>query len=207
MAITTIIKEVKKIHNQELVIIKIGNFYHCYGKDSYIISYLLGYKLKKTKENYYVCGFPIKSIAKVENILEHKKINYMILDRKNNYDVDVFENYKNLNKYQEIYENIRNNGYSNDKKEIPKKDIDIKVRIRDESYSLLELAYKANSIKDIDYKNRLLDESIAKLKLIDFLINLSYDKKIIPNKRYLKLGYTLDNIAKYMTGWKKNINV
>ena len=89
----------------------------------------------------------------------------------------------------------------------PKKDIDIKVRIRNESYSILELAYKANAIKDIDYKNRLLDESIAKLKLIDFLINLSYDKKIIPNKRYLKLGYTLDNIAKYMTGWKKNINV
>ena len=89
----------------------------------------------------------------------------------------------------------------------PKKDIDIKVRIRNESYSLLELAYKANDIKDIDYKNRLLDESIAKLKLIDFLINLSYDKKIMPNKRYLKLGYTLDNIAKYMTGWKKNINV
>lgn len=89
----------------------------------------------------------------------------------------------------------------------PKKDIDIKVRIRNESYSLLELAYKANSTTDINYKNRLIEESIAKLKLIDFLINLSYDKQNIPNKRYLKLGYTLDNIAKYMTGWKKNINI
>lgn len=88
----------------------------------------------------------------------------------------------------------------------PKKDIDIKVRIRDESYNLLELAYKANSITDNDYKNRLLDEAIAKLKVIDFLINISYDKQIIPNKRYVKLGYTLDNITKYMTGWKKNIN-
>lgn len=37
MAITTIIKEVKKIHQKELVIIKIGNFYHCYGKDAYIM--------------------------------------------------------------------------------------------------------------------------------------------------------------------------
>lgn len=89
----------------------------------------------------------------------------------------------------------------------PKKDIDIKVRIRNESYNLLEIAYKANSINDKEYKNRLLEEAIAKLKLIDFLINLSYDKEIIPNKRYLKLGYTLDNIAKYITGWKKNINV
>lgn len=89
----------------------------------------------------------------------------------------------------------------------PKKDIDIKVRIRNESYSLLELAYKANSVSDKDYRNQLLEEAIAKIKLIDFLINLSYDKEIIPNKRYLKLGYTLDNIAKYITGWKKNINV
>lgn len=89
----------------------------------------------------------------------------------------------------------------------PKKDIDIKVRIRNESYSLLELAYRANSVTDKNYKNRLLDESIAKLKLIDFLINLSYDKQIIPSKRYLKLGDTLDNIAKYMAGWKKNINI
>lgn len=89
----------------------------------------------------------------------------------------------------------------------PKKDIDIKVRIRNESYSLLELAYRANSTTNRNYKNRLLEESIAKLKLIDFLINLSYDKQIIPNKRYLKLGNTLDDIAKYMTGWKKNINI
>lgn len=107
MAIITIIKEVKKFHQQELIIIKIGNFYHCYGKDAYIISYLLGYKLSKTIENYYVCGFPIKSITKVKNILERKKINYIILDRKNNYDVDVFENYKNLNQYQEIYEKAK----------------------------------------------------------------------------------------------------
>lgn len=107
MAITTIIKEVKKIHQKELVIIKIGNFYHCYGKDAYIISYLLGYKLTKTKENYYVCGFPIKSIVKVENMLERKKVNYMILDRKNNYDVDGLKDYKNLNQYQVIYEKAK----------------------------------------------------------------------------------------------------
>ena len=103
----TIIKEVKKFHQQELIIIKIGNFYHCYGKDAYIISYLLGYKLSKTKENYYVCGFPIKSIVKVENMLERKKVNYIILDRKNNYDIEVFKDYKNLNQYQSTYEKAK----------------------------------------------------------------------------------------------------
>lgn len=107
MAITTIIKEVKNIHKHELVIVKIGNFYHCYGKDAYIISYLLGYKLTKTKDDYYMCGFPIKSITRVENMLERRKVNCMILDRKNNYDIDVFKNYKNLNTYQTIYEKAK----------------------------------------------------------------------------------------------------
>ena len=47
--------------------IKIGDFYHCYGKDAYIISYLFNYKLRKTRENYYTCGFSEKSLSKVEN--------------------------------------------------------------------------------------------------------------------------------------------
>lgn len=87
----------------------------------------------------------------------------------------------------------------------PKKDIDIKIRIRNESYNLLEILYKANASKDNKYKSRLLDEAIAKIKLIDFLINLSYDKKLIPNKKYLKLGYIINDIGKYLVGWKKNI--
>ena len=107
MAIDTIIKEVKNFHKEELIIIKLGDFYHCYGKDAYIISYLFGYKLAKTKEGYYMCGFPLKCIAKVENKLQNKKINYMILDRKNNYDVDVFENYKKLNNYMDLYEKAK----------------------------------------------------------------------------------------------------
>ena len=47
---------------------------------------------------------------------------------------------------------------------------------------------------------------ISKVKVIDFLINLSYDKEIINNKRYLKFGETLDEIIKYLVGWRKTIN-
>lgn len=36
MSVVTVIKEVKKIHKEDVVLIKIGNFYHCYGKDAYI---------------------------------------------------------------------------------------------------------------------------------------------------------------------------
>ena len=64
----------------------------------------------------------------------------------------------------------------------PKKDIEIKRRIRKNSYDLLELEYEANETKDIDYKKQLLYKIKAKIKVIDFLLNF---KKTI-YKRYLK---------------------
>ena len=109
MSVITIIKEVKKIHKEEVLLVKIGDFYHCFGRDSYIISYLFNYKLRKTKENYYTCGFPEKSIGKVENVLVNKKINYIILDSRDNYNIDVYENYKNLNNYTSVLEKAKKN--------------------------------------------------------------------------------------------------
>ena len=46
MAIITMIKVIKEIHPESLVLVKVGKFYNAYGKDSYILSYLFGYKLK-----------------------------------------------------------------------------------------------------------------------------------------------------------------
>ena len=68
--------------------------------------------------------------------------------------------------------------------------------------SLLEIAYEANSIEDVNIKNQLLNKMIAKIKVIDFLLNLTYDKQIITEKKYYKLGNKLDDIIKYITGWK-----
>lgn len=104
MAVITIIKEIKKIHPKEVVMVKIGDFYHVYGKDSYILAFLLGYKLKNIEDNCMTCGFPTKSLAKVEAMLENKKVNYILLDRRNNYDVDEFSDNKNLNTYDEQFE-------------------------------------------------------------------------------------------------------
>lgn len=85
----------------------------------------------------------------------------------------------------------------------PKKDIEIKNKIRNESYDLLEIAYEANNTLCKDTKINLLEKGIAKIKVIDFLLNLSYDKQIISNKKYIKFGLKLDDIIKYMTGWIK----
>lgn len=87
----------------------------------------------------------------------------------------------------------------------PKKDIEIKNRIRNNSYDLLETVYEANTTSDTIRKIRLLEHAIAKIKTIDFLLNLSYDKEIITNKKYIKFGASLDDIIKYTSGWLKKI--
>ena len=87
----------------------------------------------------------------------------------------------------------------------PKKDIELKNRIRNNSYDILEIAYQANYIEDKIKKKELIEIIIAKIKVVDFLLNLCYDKKIINSKRYVKFGESLDNIIKYLTGWIKSI--
>lgn len=88
----------------------------------------------------------------------------------------------------------------------PKKDIELKNRIRMNSFDILELAYEANNVEDIGYKKQLLQKMIAKIKIIDFLLNLSYDKEIITAKKYYKFGDKMDDIVKYSTGWLKSLS-
>ncbi len=83
----------------------------------------------------------------------------------------------------------------------PKKDIELKNRIRMNSYDLLEITYEANSAQDVEYKKELLNKALAKIKVIDFLLNLSFDKQIINQKRYYKFGNKIDDITKYIIGW------
>lgn len=88
----------------------------------------------------------------------------------------------------------------------PRKDIEIKNKVRYLTYELLEFVYEANTISNNELKVNLIDKSIAKIKVIDFLINLSYDKEIINHKRYIKFGEAMDEILKYLIGWKNSIN-
>lgn len=86
----------------------------------------------------------------------------------------------------------------------PRKEIEIKNRIRNTSYDLLEVAYMANITNQ--NKEVYIEQIIVKVKIIDFLLNLCYDKQIINYKRYVKFGEKLDDILKYTIGWKKSIN-
>lgn len=96
------IKHIKEIHKEDICIVKIGKFYNVYNNDAYILSYLLNYTVREIEPNVYNCGFPDVSLKKVVACLENSKINYMFLDRKNEYDVYESMDYKDLNKYKTV---------------------------------------------------------------------------------------------------------
>lgn len=88
----------------------------------------------------------------------------------------------------------------------PKKDIEIKNRIRNSSYNVLELAYKTNVTSDLKRKKEFLETLFAEIKILDFLLNMCYDKMIINQKKYFKFGEKINDIVKYSTGWLKSLN-
>ena len=99
MKVVNIVKAIKQIHPEYIVLIKIGKFYYSYSKDAYIVSYIFNYKLNIIEENIRVCAFPVFILNKIMAKLEENKINYIVIDRRNNYEVDEKIDNGNLNKY------------------------------------------------------------------------------------------------------------
>lgn len=106
MGIINMVRNIKEIHPKYIILIKVGTFYYTYGKDAYILSYLFNYKLNKTTD-VFSCGFPTSNLNKVMAELEQKQINYIILDKRNNYDLDNKSDNKNLNKYDKFLEKAK----------------------------------------------------------------------------------------------------
>ena len=132
-------KNLKDLFPNYIVMIKIGTFYEVYYDDAYIISYLMNYKLKTLNDGVKNCGFPTVSINKVLYILDNKKINYLVVDRSDNYNELNKNNFKSKNKYDEIHD-------------ISKQEIDIKFRI-DEIYKyLLNNRNKLKQIEELLYE-------------------------------------------------------
>lgn len=86
----------------------------------------------------------------------------------------------------------------------PKKEIELKRKIKETSYDLLYTVYRANISSDINLKKKLAEDSIAQIKYLDFLINLCYDKQIINSKKYVKFGESLDSIVRHIIAWMSN---
>ena len=147
MGIINMSKNIKEIHPNKVVLYKVGTFYNAYGKDAYIVSYIFGYNIKQGKDNIAICGFPSSIISKVEASFENKKIDYILLDVRNNYDEDEKQENGNLNKYEEILEKATR--YVKLKRRID----EIHNYLLDEIFKE-DIKGKIRKIEDIIYANR-----------------------------------------------------
>ena len=147
MSTIDMIRTMKQVHPDYVILVKIGKFYHAYGKDAYIVSFLFNYQLKKADINTKTTGFPEVALNKVLSVLEDKKISYMVIDRGANYEVTDEENYKQANTYSEIY-NIAHK-YQSKKNKIDEIYEYLISNINDE-----EIRQKINSIEEILYERR-----------------------------------------------------
>ncbi len=100
----TMIKTMKQINPETIILIQIGAFYHVYGKDSYILSYLCGYQIKTLENSYNTCGFPKAGLNKNLKLLEDNKVSYIVTVKSQNYEVSHEMKYKDKNEYTSLYE-------------------------------------------------------------------------------------------------------
>lgn len=100
----TMIKTMKQINPETIILIQIGAFYHVYGKDSYILSYLCGYQIKSLENSYNTCGFPKAGLNKTLKLLEDNKVSYIVTVKSQNYEVSHEMKYKDKNEYALLYE-------------------------------------------------------------------------------------------------------
>lgn len=106
MKITNKIKIMEQVNTEKIICFKMGEFYYEYGKDSYIMAYLFGYKIRKTDEDIAFSGFSTSAINKVITKLEEKNISYIIVDKSLNYEVIEEENFKK-NNYIDTFESAK----------------------------------------------------------------------------------------------------
>lgn len=83
----------------------------------------------------------------------------------------------------------------------PRKEYVLKDRLEKTSYEVLELVYFANMIENrLDIQKEIL----SKISMLDYYMEISYDKKFITLKK-LNMGIKiLNNIRKLVYGWIKS---
>lgn len=77
----------------------------------------------------------------------------------------------------------------------PHKYIELKNRIVNTSFDVLELIYTSN----IDFSNKKY--IIPKLKMLDYYLKLSYKKEIISKRKYEVTSSYLLELVKIVMGW------
>lgn len=121
--------DLSNLYSEYIVLIKSGNFYLTFGDSAKIMNYLFSYQIINEK-----LGFPLNSLDKVSDLLNTKKINYLIYDDDSN-TYDFGEDNKYLDTLNEVeqfdYNNLLEKMLLNKIKYLIKKDFSNYLRIKD----------------------------------------------------------------------------
>lgn len=80
----------------------------------------------------------------------------------------------------------------------PKTSFNLQKRLENTSYDLLELVYLTNIIHDRLNNQKII---ISKISMLDYYLEISYNKKYISFKKFNYLVNKLDIIKKMIIGW------
>jgi len=81
----------------------------------------------------------------------------------------------------------------------------IGAKIDDTFLSLLEFIFRGCFAFDKFEKISIISQAIAKSDLLKFLLQISWENKIINNKIYGEFILLLDEIGRMLGGWKKSL--
>lgn len=74
-------------------------------------------------------------------------------------------------------------------------------KLKDEIIDLVVLIYKANTAKD---KTQHIEIILERVQVVQLLIRLSHDMRILPRKHYADLAEKIDGLARQAQGWLKS---
>ncbi|GAB6906289.1 conserved hypothetical protein [Desulfosarcina cetonica] len=74
-------------------------------------------------------------------------------------------------------------------------------KLKDEIIELVVLIYKANSTKE---KAPYIERALEHIQVVQLMIRLSHDMRILPRKHYVDLAEKTDSLARQAQGWLKN---
>lgn len=73
-------------------------------------------------------------------------------------------------------------------------------KLQDEVIGLVVLIYKANSAQA---KTLIIEEFLERVQVVELLIRLSLDLRILPKKNYSALVEMVESLSRQAQGWKK----
>ena len=115
-----IVNLIKKIHSDTIVIVDDYDNYYVYGRDCYIVYYLINLSIKRYKNSLFIRN-KIDYINYLVDNLNKNKVNYIVVVKRFGYNVDVSNSFINnnyskyLNKGKLLYKRSNDIKYINSK--------------------------------------------------------------------------------------------